>query len=52
MGNGTIFLFLLTEHLQAWFTEMSSQISSLNYEDSTSAGRKITQLVAALDEVG
>ena len=30
---------------------MSSQISSLNYEDSTSAGRKITQLVAALDEV-
>ena len=40
-----------SEHLQAWFTEMSSQISSLSYDDSTSAGRKITQLIQALDEV-
>jgi WASH complex subunit strumpellin len=39
------------EHLQAWFTEMSSQISSLSYDDSTSAGRKITQLIQALEEV-
>ena len=39
------------EHLQAWFTEMSSQIMSLSYEDSTSAGRKITQIIAALEEV-
>ena len=46
-----VYAHLLTEHLQAWFTEMSSQISSLSYDDSTSAGRKITQLVAALDEV-
>jgi len=40
-----------TEHLQAWFTEMSSQIESLNYDDSTSAGRKISQLIQALEEV-
>lgn len=39
------------EHLQAWFTEMASQITSLSYDDSTSAGRKITQLVQALEEV-
>ena len=39
------------EHLQAWFTEMSSQITSLSYDDSTSAGRKISQLIQALDEV-
>ena len=30
---------------------MSSQITSLNYDDSTSAGRKISQLIQALDEV-
>ena len=42
---------LLLEHLQAWFTEMSSQINSLNYDDSTTAGRKISQLVQALEEV-
>ena len=40
-----------TEHLQAWFTEMSSQIESLNYDDSTGAGRKISQLIQALEEV-
>ena len=42
---------LTSEHLQAWFTEMASQISSLSYDDSTSAGRKITQLIQALEEV-
>ncbi|KAK3090762.1 hypothetical protein FSP39_014429 [Pinctada imbricata] len=39
------------ENLQAWFTEMSKQIGSLNYDDSTSAGRKIVQLIQALEEV-
>jgi WASH complex subunit strumpellin len=39
------------EHLQAWFNEMASQIKSLNYEESTSAGRKIVQLTQALEEV-
>ena len=44
-------MHVFPEHLQAWFTEMSSQINSLNYEDSTTAGRKISQLVQALEEV-
>ena len=30
---------------------MSNQISSLNYDDSTSAGRKMVQLIQALEEV-
>ena len=44
-------LVYLSENLQAWFTDMSKQISSLEYEDSTSAGRKIIQLIQALEEV-
>ena len=44
------FLYL-PENLQAWFKEMSNQISSLSYEDSTSAGRKMVQLIQALEEV-
>ncbi|XP_020897630.1 WASH complex subunit 5 [Exaiptasia diaphana] len=39
------------ENLQAWFKEMSNQISSLDYDDSTSAGRKMVQLIQALEEV-
>lgn len=39
------------DNLQAWFREMSQQISSLNYDDSTAAGRKIVQLIQALEEV-
>lgn len=39
------------DNLQAWFAEMAKQISSLNYDDSTSAGRKIIQLIQALEEV-
>ncbi|XP_020632450.1 WASH complex subunit 5-like [Orbicella faveolata] len=39
------------ENLQAWFKEMSNQISSLSYDDSTSAGRKMVQLIQALEEV-
>lgn len=41
----------LTENLQAWFREISKQIESLNYEDSTAAGRKTVQLIQALVEV-
>lgn len=40
-----------TENLQAWFREISKQIESLNYEDSTAAGRKTVQLIQALVEV-
>ncbi|KAK0052092.1 WASH complex subunit strumpellin [Biomphalaria pfeifferi] len=39
------------DNLQAWFAEMSKQINSLGYDDSTSAGRKIVQLIQALEEV-
>ena len=31
---------------------MAKQISSLDYDDSTSAGRKMVQLIQALEEVG
>lgn len=44
-------VFYLVDNLQAWFTEMAKQISSLNYDDSTSAGRKIVQLIQAFEEV-
>ncbi|CAI9726515.1 WASH complex subunit 5-like [Octopus vulgaris] len=39
------------DNLQAWFAEMSKQITSLDYDDSTTAGRKIVQLIQALEEV-
>nr|XP_054772878.1 LOW QUALITY PROTEIN: WASH complex subunit 5-like [Lytechinus pictus] len=39
------------DNLQAWFGDMSKQISSLAYDDSTAAGRKIIQLIQALEEV-
>uniref|UniRef100_A0A8C0B164 WASH complex subunit 5 n=1 Tax=Buteo japonicus TaxID=224669 RepID=A0A8C0B164_9AVES len=39
------------ENLQAWFREISKQIMSLNYDDSTAAGRKTVQLIQALEEV-
>lgn len=42
---------ICTENLQAWFREISKQIESLNYEDSTAAGRKTVQLIQALVEV-
>ncbi|KAK2181203.1 hypothetical protein NP493_407g06015 [Ridgeia piscesae] len=39
------------EKLQAWFAEIGKQIASLDHDDSTSAGRKIVQLIQALEEV-
>ena len=38
-------------HLMSWFKDISKQIEALNYQDSTLAGRKIHQLMAALEEV-
>ncbi|XP_077547549.1 WASH complex subunit strump isoform X4 [Haemaphysalis longicornis] len=38
-------------NLQAWFSEMSRQVESLSYEDTTGTGRKIVQLIQALEEV-
>lgn len=45
------FLNSFIENLQAWFREISKQIMSLNYDDSTAAGRKTVQLIQALEEV-
>ena len=42
---------IFSDNLQNWFGEMAKQITSLNYDDSTSAGRKIVQLIQALEEV-
>ena len=39
------------EQLQAWFANLSEQISTLDYHDSTLAGRKMQQLSSALEEV-
>ena len=44
-------VLISVENLQAWFREISKQIESLNYEDSTAAGRKTVQLIQALVEV-
>jgi WASH complex subunit strumpellin len=39
------------DQLEFWFKEISSKITELDYEDSTLAGRKIQQLLIALEEV-
>jgi WASH complex subunit strumpellin len=39
------------EQLMAWFKDIADKISSLDYHDSTLAGRKIQQLSLALEEV-
>ena len=39
------------EQLQKWFKEIAGQIQALDYVDATVAGRKIVQLIQALEEV-
>lgn len=39
------------DNLKAWFQDISKQIDSLSHSDSTVAGRKIVQLIQALEEV-
>eukprot|EP00736_Rhodelphis_marinus_P001211 Rmarinus@m.276 len=39
------------EQLQFWFKDLSEKIKTLDYRDSTSAGRKLQQLVQALEDV-
>nr|CAD7567981.1 unnamed protein product [Timema californicum] len=39
------------ENLQTWFSEIAKQIDSLKQEETTAAGRKIVQLIQALEEV-
>lgn len=51
LGLSVFLVSMLIENLQAWFREISKQILSLNYDDSTAAGRKTVQLIQALEEV-
>ena len=39
------------EQLQTWFKDIALKIDELDYHDSTLAGRKIQQLITALEEV-
>lgn len=39
------------ENLQLWFSEMQKQIDSLKHEEATASGRKIAQMIEALNEV-
>ncbi|KNC47128.1 WASH complex subunit strumpellin [Thecamonas trahens ATCC 50062] len=38
-------------HLQSWFVDISDKIAGLSFVDPTLAGRKIKQLIVALEEV-
>lgn len=50
-GNTPLSRVEKNEKLQLYFSNLGKQIGSLEYTDSTSAGRKIVQLVQALEEV-
>lgn len=39
------------ENLQLWFSEMGKQIDLLKHEEATSTGRKVAQMIEALNEV-
>ena len=39
------------ENLQKWFTDIGKQIMSLSPDEPAVAGRKIIQLIQALEEV-
>lgn len=42
---------MLVESLQSWLREISQQVSVLSYEEGTASGRKMAQLIQALEEV-
>jgi WASH complex subunit strumpellin len=50
-GNTPLTRVEKNENLQAYFKNLATQISTLDFTDSTSAGRKIVQLISALEEV-
>mmetsp|Transcript_19340 Transcript_19340/g.68391 ORF Transcript_19340/g.68391 Transcript_19340/m.68391 type:complete len:1156 (-) Transcript_19340:124-3591(-) len=39
------------EQLQGWFATLAEEVEALDYHDATTAGRKILQLIKALEEV-
>ncbi|KAL0270980.1 UNVERIFIED_CONTAM: hypothetical protein PYX00_008233 [Menopon gallinae] len=50
-GNKPLTRIEKNEKLQAWFKEIGKQIDSLNHEETTASGRKVVQLIRALEEV-
>ena len=50
-GNKPLTRVEKNENLMSWFKEISKQIATLDHDDSTSAGRKMVQLIQALEEV-
>jgi len=50
-GEKALTRVVKNENLQSWFNDIAAQISSMDYADATMAGRKIVQLMQALDEV-
>eukprot|EP01147_Barroeca_monosierra_P001097 gene1097-4325_t len=50
-GNVPLSRIEKNEDLQGYFANTSNRIASFDYSNSTSAGRKISQLIRALDEV-
>lgn len=41
----------MLESLQLWLREIAQQVEALNYEEGTASGRKMVQLISALEEV-
>ncbi|XP_024525295.1 LOW QUALITY PROTEIN: WASH complex subunit 5 [Selaginella moellendorffii] len=39
------------ENLQQWFSQMCSEVNSLDYSEAVTAGRKIQHIITALEEV-
>jgi WASH complex subunit strumpellin len=39
------------ESYKKWFATMTQQIESLNFQNTTQVGRKINQLIKALDDI-
>eukprot|EP00771_Trimastix_marina_P004021 gnl/Trimastix_PCT/750.p1 GENE.gnl/Trimastix_PCT/750~~gnl/Trimastix_PCT/750.p1 ORF type:complete len:1166 (-),score=486.01 gnl/Trimastix_PCT/750:907-4029(-) len=50
-GNRMLSRITKNEDLESWFKSIGGEIGSLDYSDATLAGRKIQQLVVALEEI-
>ncbi|KAL2650279.1 hypothetical protein R1flu_018407 [Riccia fluitans] len=50
-GSKSLSKKVADENLQRWFQQMAVEVNSLDYLEAISAGRKIQQIIAALEEV-
>ncbi|KAL3702168.1 hypothetical protein R1sor_020190 [Riccia sorocarpa] len=50
-GSKSLSKKVADENLQRWFQQMAVEVNSLDYSETISAGRKIQQIIAALEEV-